>query len=714
MKNRLRGSLLPLLLITAAAAIIYSNVLQCPFVFDDVKQIVEKPRIRDLTNYLSLKELLRPRVVVDLTFAINYYFSGLNVAGYHVSNIFIHLLNSYLVYYLSLAMLRKSSPPNELPNSSNQMISLVAALLFVTHPIQTQAVTYTVQRYASMAAMFYMASVFFYLKARIIHCRRKSQAKDTKYKGKESKETTRESGRLIVAALYILSVFSGVLAFLSKQNAASLPAAIVLVEYLFISRKWRNWKKRMPWFALAFVVWSISMGYVVGLFTSEGEGIGLFEDVSAIMRDTETRSRWGYLCTQLNVLVVYIRLLFVPIQQNLDYDYPFKGGFFDGHTPLAFLFLIGIVTVGIFNMKKRPVIAFGIFWFFITLSVESSIIPIKDALVEHRLYLPSLGFVFIVSYVLFTSLAKRRSWALGMSILIIMFFCTATYLRNRVWKNPPALWSDVVSKSPRNPRGHYNLGLALAERGSLKNAVIHYSRALEIKPNYAEAHNNLGAALAELGSPERAVRHYSKALEVKPDYAEAHNNMGAALAELGSPDKAVFHYSRALEIDPDQARAHNNLGIFLAHRGNFKEAIDHFSKALKIDPRLAQSHNNLGLALAEQGNFKEAIDHFSKALQIKPDYAEAHFNLGATMAKQGRVEKAIDHFSRAVEIDPEHAKAHYNLGVALARQERLREAADHFSKALEIKPDYAEARTSLERALRSFRKSPEEMNTSKP
>ena len=166
---------------------------------------------------------------------------------------------------------------------------------------------------------------------------------------------------------------------LCKLNTASLPGVILLVEYLLIDRTWQGWKKKIPWFSVAFSLWFLFVLYVC----SGGEG--LLEDVSALARETEAVGRWSYLCTQFNVIVIYIRLLFLPVGQNLDYFYQFKDGFWDGYTSLAFLLLMVIVGLGIWCRKKRPVIAFAIFWFFITLSVESSIIPIRDALFEHRL-----------------------------------------------------------------------------------------------------------------------------------------------------------------------------------------------------------------------------------------------------------------------------------------------------------------------------------------
>ena len=233
---------------------------------------------------------------------------------------------------------------------------------------------------------------------------------------------------------------------LCKLNTASLPGVILVAEYLLFDRTWQGWKKKIPWFSVAFSLWFLFVLYVC----SGGEG--LLEDVSTLARETEAVGRWSYLCTRFNVIVIYMRLLFLPVGQNLDYMYAFKEGFFDGYTPPAFLFLLGILGLGVWNMKKQPLITLGVIWFFITLSVESSIIPISDALFEHRLYLPMLGFSLLVAFLPFHFLSDKRSWAIAVSVMIIVSLGTATYLRNRVWQSELSLWSDVVSKNKENFR----------------------------------------------------------------------------------------------------------------------------------------------------------------------------------------------------------------------------------------------------------------------
>jgi len=319
-------------------------------------------------------------------------------------------------------------------------------------------------------------------------------------------------------------------------------------------------EKKIPWFTVAFVFWFFFVLYVSGLFGGGHEGAGVFEDVSNLMQETDTVSRWSYLCTQFNVLIIYIRLLFLPVGQNLDYMYSFKTGFFDGYTPLAFLFLMGVVGIGIWSIRKRPVIAFAIFWFFITLSVESSIIPIRDALFEHRLYIAMVGLAVLVPHLIFYFLFTRRMAAFAICVLIISSLGTTTFLRNHLWQDRITLWSDVVSKSSRNSRGWNNWGNALAKVDQPTEAIEKFQIAINIKPDFTNAWDNWGCALSKLGKTEEAIRKHKQSLTVKPTHAPAWYNWGYALIEAGKVDEAVPKLQQAISIDPDYGKPRINLG----------------------------------------------------------------------------------------------------------------------------------------------------------
>ncbi len=675
-----------LIIIAFVTGAIYSNIYRSPFVFDGVEQIENKVKIRDLRRYFSPRELFSPRPLVELTFALNYKIGKLNVLGYHLVNVLIHVINGFLVYFLALAIFKRlfispaqvinglpgggyevRSPKSEVRctrpanlQSSIPLMSLFTALIFVAHPLQTQAVTYTVQRYTSMAAMFYFLSVLLYIKARLV-----AEGSKLKVQSLGSRSLSAFSFQLI--AYFVLSFLCGILAFLCKQNAASLPGAILLVEYILFDRTWQGWKRKLVWFAPVFVLMGVFILYVSGIFRGGVQFGSLLEDVSGMLQAHGWAiSPWNYLCTQLNVVVIYIRLLFLPVGQNLDYVYPFKTGFFDGYTPVAFLFLIAVIGLGVWNLRKRPIISLGIFWFFIALSVESSIFPISDALFEHRLYLPMFGFAIVAAYVVFCLLPAKRPWGVVIPFLVIFSIGTTTYLRNRTYQNGVILWSDVVSKSPQNFRAYYNLG----------NAFYRSKR------------------------PYEAIESYYEALHIKRDYVAARLNLGVVLMEVGQLHNALSHLLEAMRIRPGDAVIHSSLGNAFMRLGRLQDAVLQFSEAIRIDPKFAKAHNNLGIALAKQGNLTDALTHFSKALEIAPHNAEIHRNLAQALILEGKIQEAGRHLSEAVRLEPDDAKAHSKLGVVLMRQGDLDGGIEHFSKALQIRPGLGEARQGLERALR--------------
>ena len=695
--DKLRKPWVAVIILALVTVIIYSNIYDAPFVFDDIIQIEDKTKIRDVSRLLSIKQLFAPRPLVEFTFALNYKFGKFNVFGYHLVNVLIHMINAFLVYFITLnigKLLLYPAKSAKFRDADVSLMALVSALIFVTHPIQTQAVTYTVQRYTSMAALFYFLSVLFYIKGR---CRlqglnrsaegikgqkpeskanpdkRTKRQKAAEAQEKRKSEQQISTFRFVHIGWFGLVFLFGMLAFLCKQNAASLPGVILLMEYILFDRTWKGWKKKLTWFVPSFLLMGLFILYVSG-FLSGGFNFGrLLEDVSVLSRETVEITRWNYLCTQFNVIAIYIRLLFLPIGQNLDYMYPFKEGFFDGLTPLAFLFLTSIVAFGLWCIKKRPAITLGIFWFFITLSVESSIFPISDALFEHRLYLPMFGFALVISYLFFDLLQNKKLWTGIISVAVIGYFGSSTYLRNRIYNNPIILWSDVLKKSPENHR----------------------------------AYNNLGFALYHQGNVEEAIESYYGGLRIKPDFALAKNNLGTALLHQGKLEEAIAYLSDAVRLNPRYMGAYNNLAVALARQGKFKEAVDYFKKALKIQPSSAEAHNGLANVFASQGRFDKAVRHWSKAINLRPDYAAAHFNLGIVLAKQGNTRNAERHFLRAIKIRPDYAEAHSRLAILMKQKRDFDGALNHFSQALKINPGLTEARRGMREVLTLKNKSGE-------
>jgi tetratricopeptide (TPR) repeat protein len=423
-------------------------------------------------------------------------------------------------------------------------------------------------------------------------------------------------------SIYAISLLSAVLAMKTKEIAFTLPLVVALYELMFFEGAL---KKRMLYLLpLLLTMLIIPLG-LMGSAKPMGEVIG---DVSAAARVGSDISRWEYLFTQFRVIVTYIRLLFFPVNQNLDYDYPVYRSFFDPDVFLSFLFLLSLFCLAVYlfyrsrfsylstlnsqlsTLSSQPssrLAGFGIFWFFITLSVESSLIPMNDVIFEHRVYLPSVGFFIAVMAVLFMAwerLKGKAAWmgkaVTGGLIAVVFLFSGAAYARNTVWQSEFSLWQDVARKSPGKARAHNNLGLIFMNKGDMDRAVVFYGRALAIDQKIAEPHFNMGVVYERKGQLDEAIEEYRKAVALDPGYADAFFNLGVAYSSRGLRDEAIMNYKAALNAEPDYAIAHFNLGVMYLGDNLAKEAEKEFEAALSIDPSMDQARMFLEFARRRQ------------------------------------------------------------------------------------------------------------------
>jgi len=683
----LNRSSIHLLLIVAFTMLAYSNTLYVPFLFDDIREIAGDPALRNLSLFAD-PSMLGTRYIARLSFALNYALHGLNVVGYHVVNIAIHLAGALLVYWLVILTFSTPAVKDSRMNDSSKMIALFSALFFACHPIQTEAVTYIVQRLASLAALFCLFSISAYAKARL----------------------SIQEGRSNMASLswYAASLLSAVLAMKTKEFSFTLPVLIALYEFMFFRGDIR--KRALYLFPMLLTMLIIPLS-VLSVSKPLGEVVG---DVNKATRMGSDLMRSHYLFTQFSVVTTYVRLLFLPVNQNLNYDYPLMSSFFNTRVLLSFLFLLSIFVIGIylfFRYRRRAphatLISFGIFWFFLTLSVESSIIPIADVIFEHRLYLPSVGFFMALVTSVFWLVGRVRTAypATAKAVLpalaaIVVALTGATLHRNHIWKDGITFWSDVVQKSPNLAGPRNNLGNAFAEIGLTDKAIEQYRIILIRYPNDADAHHNMGVSLASKGMTEKAIEQYQTALRSRPDNYDTHFNLGAAYFSQGLTGKAIEEYQKALASRPGFAEAYVNMGIAYGTKDSMDKAVECFEIALKLDPRLAQAHANLGVAYQKLGSAGRAVEHLQTAVKLRPDYANAHYNLGKLYLEEGSADKALEHLGIAVKLQPEHAGAHYYLGKTYLDAGSTDSAIEQLRAAVGLQPGLAEAHKDFGIALR--------------
>jgi tetratricopeptide (TPR) repeat protein len=594
--------------------------------------------------------------VVNLSLAVNYALGGLNVWGYHVVNLAIHLLGALALYGVVRRTLRCGSLRDRWGDEA-RWLALAVALLWVAHPLQTESVTYLIQRSESLMGLFFLLTLY---------C------------------VVRGATSSVQRGWYAAAIVCCALGMGSKEVMVVAPLVVLLYDRAFLSRSFRAalWA-RAPLYAGLFGFWLV----LVGLFVSSSHpsvGFGL------------SVSPWEYARTQPGVILHYLRLAFWPSPLVIDYDDWPIARTAAAVVPAGALVVV-LVAATLWAARRRPHLGFLGCWFFVILAPTSSIVPLLGEIAaEHRMYLPLaavIALVVIGGHVVFTGICHRLGWESGRRRIVevvvlvglVATLAQLTVRRNEDYRSDVALWTDVVAKRPNNSRGRNNLGNALTRHGKLDEAIAQYSEALRIDPTYVEAHNNLGAVLATQGKLDEAIAHHYEAIRMRPDFAEAHNNLGNALFRHGKLDEAIAQYSEALRIYPVYAEAHYNLGIALATQGKLDEAIAHYSEALRIAPS-AEAHYNLGMALATQDKLDEAIAHYSEAIRMRPDFPEAQNNLGMALARQGKLDEAIAHYYEAIRMRPDFPEAHNNLGMALAARGRLDEAIVQYYETLRIAP----------------------------
>jgi len=605
-KNNNSGNLNVGILMTLAlfAVALYFIPLESKtFYFDDHFSIESNDVIKKM-DLPGIFEAFNTRFLPGLSFAFNYQFCHLHPAGYRLTNILIHSLNAFLVYLLARSCLYLSFAGKQAFFCSLEWPAFFAAMLFLCHPIQTEPVNFITQRFVLMGTLFYLLTLYLYIQY-----------------------SCRGLKRYLIASLT-----SAVAAMFCKEFVVTLPVMIALYDSYYLNIKAENWWKRcrriLPFFVIALIV-----PILLSRTPQETLGVASIADRDSIHHIDITRARFSigrkqYFLTEINVVCTYVRLLFLPIDQNLDYDYPISKQL-DMKTALCGLFLLCLISLGCLLYKTHRIISFSILWFFIALSVESSFIPIGDVITEYRPYLASVGFALLVMMLIY--MQPRNPKRLNVIAAVILIgFSILTFQRNKIWKDELDLWNDTVMKSPHKARGYCSRGAIYNNQGKFPQAMSDDNMAIVLNPKYAMAYLN------------RGIVYYKQ----------------------GKFIQALSDFNKAIEIDPKYAKAYFNRGDYYHNKGNLSEAIADYTKAIEINPKLAEGYNNRGNTYADGGHMSLAFADYNKAIEINSEFAYAYNGRGIIYAQKGDLTRAISDFTRAIEIDPKFAAAYYDRGFA--------------------------------------------------
>jgi tetratricopeptide (TPR) repeat protein len=520
-------------LLFVATLVAYGNNWHAAFILDDVPWVLKNQNIHSL--WPPWKPLLNTsRPVVQWSLALNYAMGGLNVVGYHLVNNLIHALTAIVLFGVVRRTLRTEKLGRTFGDAADG-VGFAVALLWALHPLDTESVTYVIQRSESMAGLFAVFTLYCVVRG--------------------------ATGERAIA-WNLLAVLACALAVGSKPSAVMVPALVLAYDWTFLAATWSKlWHRRWRLYIGLMASWLLA---AVFLFAGKREWMGSAGVVSGSRAIT-----WlDYAKLQPGVVLHYLRLSLWPDRLCLLYGRP------QPPTELLLWIQCGVMAVLLivtaWLLARRSAAGFLGAWFFVALAPTSSVIPLLHPVFEHRMYLPLMAVVAVIVCAAYATArrlpvtGKARKW-LGMGTLVLAAFAlgATTMRRNMDYGTEVSIWRDTAQKAPTNPDAQYGLGLALATAGQIDEAGTVFAEALRLEPGFAQAQYDWGLTLVKAGRETEALTHFTAALEINPRFAEAADGIGVVLYHQGKLEEAIQHFFEATRLNPDDAEAQHNLAMAL-------------------------------------------------------------------------------------------------------------------------------------------------------
>ena len=622
--------------VAIAVALAYSQSFSGPFVFDDPDAILDNPTIRHLSD---LGRVLAPpqgmtvsgRPVLNLSLAANYAISGPQVWSYHAFNVVIHALAGLVLFGLVRRTLQLGRLRARFEKSGD-WVALAAALVWALHPLQTEAVTYVVQRAESLMALFYLLTLYCFVRG-----------------------ATAQANAQQVSSIRWFAA-SGVACLLgmgTKEVMVSAPLIVLLYDRTFVAGTFRGAMRQHGRAHLALGCCYVALAYFV-LSTGGNRGGSAGFDVGV--------SPLAYWLTQFEAIVHYLRLAIWPTPLIFEYGVVSAGPLLHVRPFAVLILALGAATL--VALWRQPIVGFVGAWFWCILAPTSIVPGTTQMIVEHRMYLALAPLVAAAVALTFWAVRIRALAACGVAALALGLI---TLHRNADYATDLGLWRDTVVKRPGNPLAHYALGNALLAHDRAAEALPELEEALRLKPDDADAEYNYGNALLRLDRLQEAAERYRAAIRRQPKLAAAHANLGGVLVRLGRVAEGVAELRRALAIDASLAETHYALGNALKTANDEPAAIAEYEATVRLAPDHFRARNNLGNLLVHLGRFDEAIRHFEAAVASAPSNALLRVNYGNALAAAGRIDAARTQYELALRLDPENAAARQAVGLLSSR-----------------------------------------------
>jgi len=666
-------ALLAAALIAVAALVAYHNSFAGVFLFDEDKEIVNNESIRRLSDPIRLL-FSTQRPLVNLSLAVNYAFSGLRPTGYHLFNLIVHISAAITLFSLIRRIIaRYTSHPAT-------GIALAAAVIWVVHPLNTQAVTYVIQRAESMMAMFYLLTLYFL------------------WRGAEAAQSATPQR---ATGWYVTSVCACAMGMGSKPIMITAPVVALLFDRAFIAGTFQEAvRQRWKVYVGLAATWGVLVAWGVlettfGTATREGAAAGLaFKDITPL----------EYAQTQLWALCVYLRLALIPYPQCFDYGWPVV------RDP-ATLVICGVIVLSLLmatalGLWKNRWWGFLGAMFFLVLAPTSSVIPIRDTIFEHRMYLPlgcAVAFGVIALWLIllrgnaeFGKAAMiRRRILVALCMIFVIGYTALTIARNRLYHNEIVMWEEVLRRRPENARAYDALGAIHDLAGRRDKAIDMYRKSLALRPDYINSRFNLGTALIAQGSVTQGIAEYQKVLDDDPAHPLVRLSLGEALLRSGDPQGLTL-IREGVTRNPEEATGHFVLGNALMTMRDFEGALTAYQESARLRPSFAEAHYGAGNALMQLNRLDEAVAAFRQSLRWEPNRPSTLNNLGNVLARLERWSEAEDALRTALRLDPNHLNARFALGGVLRRTGRSSEAATEYKRILQLHPGHVPAQQALQ------------------
>jgi protein O-mannosyl-transferase len=667
-------------LIVVLGVAAYSNSLNSGFVYDDPLVVEGNSFITSLDNlsdffnsnyYLGSGETSW-RAVVTFTYFIDYALWEFNPAGFHLTNLIFHILNALLFYFLIFYII-VFLDKNIVKSKSYFFIPFISSLVFLLHPVQTEAVNSIGFRHEVVFTFFFLASLLFYLKFR---------------SGKGRK----------IFVFYGASLICFFLSMAAKEMAMVLPLLVLLIEFLgWLANTSRQTKEKklvnIKLLTLKNIRTHLGFLFTLGAYifirffwlVKPDEKIRGLRHGAPFLGGTLYTS----ILTTLRIFVSYLKLFFFPLHLSSEHMVAVSHSFFEPRVLLASLVLLIVFIFIIKSFKYSPLFTLSGLWIFIPLLTVSNIIPLHHPMAERYLYLPCAGFSLFLG-VSFSKIFYHKKLSRNLQrllfflfLVLLLFYSLKTYTRNRVWKNKASFWrSEILNKpGPHRARSYSALGLTYFREGKYKEAEKWFNKSLEEDPYYTQAYNNLGLVHFKSGRYQEAIEEFEKVKKIDSSFPQIYSNFCLAYLRINKLEQALENCKKSIELNPHLAKVYSNLGQVYLANADLTQAMENFKIALKLNPHLARVYANIGRVYLLKDQPNQAVESYQKALEINPYLAKTRFNLALLYFQLEEYAKAETEYKELLKLYPQFSPACYRLAVLYYQQKDYDLAAEYALQA---------------------------------